>query len=691
MDSLLSKLHSYVHQDVFLGLSHNNVLIIILFLGLITSLLCLKFDWKKFIYIHIYKRLMGPKQLASNKGPFASYYRNILCNMHEINNKQLATILQNNYPSTFSRDHSISYIRSHCPRSPLPADEGYATIDEFRAKVPLTTYDDYRNYIDRMVEDGEKNLLSTDKIVYFNTSSGTTGKIKLIPMTMTMLKETMNAFSIGLSCMWRSLPSSSFPYAKQRYFQLSSGRRESMYEKTKSGIPLGPFSQCFSAISTFSKYKPITAVANVIGLDLVEAITDFETNIFVQLVFAMTVSDIYSYSVTFPPAFIHTIKMIEDYYEEINRCITSIDFNDSSFVRNHIHDAKLVTDLNQALNEIIIEYGGRKYQMKRTYHIQQECCRKDVPGLLHRLWPSLLCASTAIGSNYSMYKEQIQFYCGDKLLLSNFTCYLASEGCFGFTASNHTDEYFLLPTYAFFEFIKEEDIPKEQPKTLLMSEIEPGNRYEMVCTTPAGLVRYRMGDVINCTRFLSHSNDLVTLPAEPKEIPRIPLISIACRIGCLDIYGEKTSERHVLNAIMKVIQQWKEQGFHVSLHDFTSYTKIDGLSVCYVVFIELIDEKSHDTNCTVVDNQFKMLQDIASNEIDRQLCIENQVYESYRQIGKLGPLMCILVQYGTFSTFLNKELVTDQVSPVQIKPRRFLRNEQHIRFFYEHQIIDCTV
>ncbi|CAF1230949.1 unnamed protein product [Adineta ricciae] len=232
---------------------------------------------------------------------------------------------------------------------------------------------------------------------------------------------------------------------------------------------------------------------------------------------------------------------------------------------------------------------------------------------------------------------------------------------------------------------------EEQPKTLLMSEIEPGNRYEMVCTTPAGLIRYRMGDVITCTRFLTHSNDLVALPAEPKEIPRIPLISIACRIGCLDIYGEKTSERHVLNAIMKVIQQWKEQGFHVGLHDFTSYTKIEGLSVCYVVFIELIDEKCHDKNCTVVDNQFKMLQDIVSNEVDRQLCIENQVYESYRQIGKLGPLMCILVQYGTFSTFLNKELITDQISPVQIKPRRFLRNDKHIQFFYEHQIIDCTV
>ena len=42
-----------------------------------------------------------------------------------------------------------------------------------------------------------------------------------------------------------------------------------------------------------------------------------------------------------------------------------------------------------------------------------------------------------------------------------------------------------------------------QPKTLLLSEIEPGNRYKLVCTIETGFVRYRMGDVINCTRFLT--------------------------------------------------------------------------------------------------------------------------------------------------------------------------------------------
>jgi len=89
-----------------------------------------------------------------------------------------------------------------------------------------------------------------------------------------------------------------------------------------------------------------------------------------------------------------------------------------------------------------------------------------------------------------------------------------------------------------------------QPKTLLISDIEPGHRYELVCTTETGLFRYRMGDVINCTRFLCRADDLVPSPTEPVEIPQIPLISRAYRVGSLlDVFGEKTTEQDVINAL----------------------------------------------------------------------------------------------------------------------------------------------
>ncbi|CAF1560253.1 unnamed protein product, partial [Adineta steineri] len=262
------------------------------------------------------------------------------------------------------------------------------------------------------------------------------------------------------------------------------------------------------------------------------------------------IPDINSYTVMFTPGFIHTVKLIQTFCEEISLCISSANFQNSSFVQNNIDDAKLKIDLDRALNEIIQKYGGSTYQLERANYIRKECLKTNVPGILHRLWPTLSYASTVIGGTFVIHKQELQFYCGEKLPLINFLGYRASEGYFGILASIHTDEYFLIPTSVFFEFIKEEDVHHSQPKTLLISEIEPGNRYEVVCTTEGGLIRYRMGDMISCTGFLSRADDLVPLPSEPEEIPRIPLISIAYRVGSLlDVYGEKTSEQHVMNAL----------------------------------------------------------------------------------------------------------------------------------------------
>ena len=40
------------------------------------------------------------------------------------------------------------------------------TTEDYRNNVPLTDYEDYRPYIERMVEKGEENLLSPDKVTY---------------------------------------------------------------------------------------------------------------------------------------------------------------------------------------------------------------------------------------------------------------------------------------------------------------------------------------------------------------------------------------------------------------------------------------------------------------------------------------------------------------------------------------------
>lgn len=412
---------------------------------------------KRFIRIQIRKQLIDRVYRGFNGNAFVKYYQNSLCHMQKTNDELLAKILQNNYSSAFFRERSISFLTSHRPPTVRVGDKGYASIDEFRAKVSLTTYDDYREYIDRMITQGEKNVLSFSKIIYYATSSGTTGKVKFLPINAAMMKQASTLAGSASSVIWRSLQSS-YPSPEQRTFQLYNGRKAAMFPKSKDGTPIGAVSEFLSAVSPIPGIRFLISSSNVLGFDLIEGITDFETSTFVQLVFALTIPDLFSYAVTFASVFIHTIKIIEKYAEEISRCIATTNFDCSSLVRNNIQDSKFRAKLNKALNEVTIEYGGLTYRKQRADHIYQECLRRDSPGLLHRLWPSLIFVSTAIGSSFAVYKEKIEFYCGARLPLINMTVYAASEGFFGFLSSIHTDEYILSTTSAFFEFIKEEDM-----------------------------------------------------------------------------------------------------------------------------------------------------------------------------------------------------------------------------------------
>ncbi|CAF4413332.1 unnamed protein product [Rotaria sp. Silwood2] len=610
---------------------------------------------------------------------FIPYYRNSLCNLQTVNNDLLATILQKNHSCAFFKDRSISFLSTN----DTAGEREYKSVDEFREKVPLTTYEDYRDYADRMVVDGEKNLLCIENILYFAASTGTTGKFKLIPVTPPMIRTVNETAHLASSVIRKSFSFSLSSVPEQHPFTLLGGKNTGLYQRSTDDIPIGPLSQYFSANPTIPRTRSLLSINNTLTLNIIEGIHDFDTSAYVQLVFALAIPNVSSYTVYFASGFIHTIKLIENYFQEMSLCISSANFDQSSLVQKNIVDSNFRATLNQTLSEVITQYGGEIYRLERAEHIRHECLKKNVPGLLHRLWPNMIYASTTIGSTFSMYKEVVQYYCGERLTLINLPVYGASESFFGCIASIHTDEYFLLPTSVFFEFIKEEDIQQAQPKTLLLSELEPGHRYEVVCTTDGGLVRYRMGDVINCTRFFSRVNDLVPLPEEPVDIPQIPLISLAYRVGnVLGIFGEKVTEQHMMNALQQTIRQWREQELPVDLHDFTSCSKLDVFPAKFVIFVELTE----DQGCKIDAQQLRILQNTASAEVDQQLCKTNQGYSNGRSAARLDSLDCIFVRTGTFSTFVAKFLMTDRTSPVQIKPHRILKTEDHIRFFYDNQI-----
>ena len=73
---------------------------------------------------------------------------------------------------------------------------GIRTIDDFRAKVPLSRYEDYEPYVERMMR-GEKNLMYTGMNVRYCSSSGSVGKPKVLPKGVNDLWKMQ---CIGFSC-----------------------------------------------------------------------------------------------------------------------------------------------------------------------------------------------------------------------------------------------------------------------------------------------------------------------------------------------------------------------------------------------------------------------------------------------------------------------------------------------------------
>jgi len=87
---------------------------------------------------------------------------------------------------------------------------------------------------------------------------------------------------------------------------------------------------------------------------------------------------------------------------------------------------------------------------------------------------------------------------------------------------------------AYLEFIPEEELAAETPRTVGVEELEDGRRYGVVCTTSAGLVRYLLNDVVEvCGRY--------------RATPRIRFVR---KLGAQsNLAGELLDESHVTRAV----------------------------------------------------------------------------------------------------------------------------------------------
>ena len=173
---------------------------------------------------------------------------------------------------------------------------------------------------------------------------------------------------------------------------------------------------------------------------------------------------------------------------------------------------------------------------------------------LQGLWPNFECFVHS-GLSIAPWQEELRRFFGPTIKFHE-----VYSACEGFVAAQDSESSAGLRLMAdrgiFFEFLPMADFDEGRlaqlgPKAVPLADVKIGVDYAVLVTTPGGLARYLLGDVV---RFVS------------LEPPR--LVHVGRTDLLLGSFGERVLEKDLTDALLAVCQRhnWSIVNFHVSPH-----------------------------------------------------------------------------------------------------------------------------
>ncbi len=510
------------------------------------------------------------------------------------------------------------------------------SIEDFRAKVPLTTYADYEPYVNRMIENKEKNLMYTGLNVRYCSSSGSVGKPKILPKSV---KDLWNMQCIGFSCS----VATAFHYLKD-VKGVRMPEQMGPLVLILTGHKLEDGKQCNGAGQVPLTYlKPIlgTFCTSPASLLFPEHEELLDTS-YLQLRFALEnrkVSYLGSIVVTL-------LTTMFDYLEENWEMLC--DDIEKGIINPNI---KITPDLKA-------EYSKKfKPNPKRAAELRKEFEKGFDTPIAPRIWPKLTWAYGMIGSNLKVYVEKLRKSIGYDIPLHNMG-YAAAEGFFCMPTELDVHDGVLLPHCIFFEFIPIDDDVEdndENPKTLLIDELEVGKKYEIVVTNFSGLYRYRIEDVVQVTKMYNNT-------------PRIELLYR--KNLDMNVANEKTTTQMVDFAA-------KNTSAKVG-NDFVGFSFYPDFSTTPPRYCMLVEPKN-----PVTEEERQHIIDVLDEEFNEV----NEKYFKYRRWGMLNRPEVLVLKPKTYWDY--RESLRDRgVILNQIKPVTVINSEERKNFFFSHVITE---
>lgn len=470
------------------------------------------------------------------------------------------------------------------------------TRRELQRALPPQTYEDLRPYADR-VASGETQawLHPSQRPLMFASSSGTTAQSKLIPVTPAFVHDYRRGWNT-----WGLKALRDHPDAVLRAILQSSGRHDEWH--TSAGIPVGAITGLMARMQkrvvrrfytshpalaqlTEPRHRQYAMMRLAIGRDVAFAIT------------------------ANPATLIQLARLADECAENLIR---------------DVHDGRLDPQLvPEPVQRSAIEAGLRPDPVRAA---AMSKLRATHGSLRPRDYWRLSFVACWTGGSMAHHLARLADWFGP--VPTRDVGLLASEGRVSIPLADQSAAGVLDTQSASFEFIPVDQVDAPQPDCLLSEELETGREYAVVLSNRAGLIRYRLNDVIRVTGWWE----------------RTPIVEFLYRAGGVSsLTGEKLTENQV-SAAMDRLGRAIGRTFEFVLCPTWGDPPYYRLTMSQPAGLELADAA------------------------DRLLGEQNAEYRERRRGGRLGPVRVRLVDPSDFAR-LDHELIT----------RRGGRSEQYKR------------
>ncbi len=496
------------------------------------------------------------------------------------------------------------------------------SIDDYRKKVPFSYYDDYEPYIRRMIENNERNLISSREVVHYALSSGSVGVPKHIPVC----RETLENYGKYGTCMCFGVMDEFYRNTTGHSFKRGYGVNtlELQFKETKHGIPKGAISG-----NIMKQIKDICGYFLCPPWDVINPKEDMDIK-YLRAFFALSHRDITFLDGAFMASLVDMVDYIIENKELLCRSIATGRIDPSIDISE---------ERRKAFEETM------KPDPKRAKELEDAFAQGN-KGILCRIWPHLQFVASIGTGGFFTYTKKMRRYTGRNIPYENLS-YAASEGIFATARHAGDTSYVLIPDGGFYEFIPAK--ADDESQVLTIDQLEEGEDYEIIITNLSGFYRYRIKDVIRVTGFYNQS----------------PMIQFVYRKSqLLSIEGEKTNEEAVRWAMEEFMKDTDQ-----IINDYSVYADTDTKPGHYVFLMEP-DQK-------VPKEKIPELRDA----IEARMMQANPSYGEKIRRGILADLEILFLQPQTYQLY-REVMIMRGTSVNQLKPVRVIDTPMKQKFFF---------